>query len=89
MHSYLISNLSLTEMVRYASGDVLISFAGALPHRVSEWRVSNGDNTLEEGLTPGRIASVFFFPENSLHLLKNKLPMWGKSTAYGRYYKAV
>ena len=56
----MISNLSLTEMVRYASDDVLISFAGALPHHVSEWRVPDGDNILEEGLTPEHIASVFF-----------------------------
>ena len=89
MHSYLISNLSLTEMVRYAPGDVLISFAGALPHHISEWRVPDGDNTLEEGLTSECIASVFFFSENSLRLLKNKPPMCEKSTAYGRYYKTV
>ncbi|KAI1786784.1 hypothetical protein LXA43DRAFT_897322 [Ganoderma leucocontextum] len=73
---------------RYAPGDVLISFSGAFPHRVSEWSIPKGPQTLDEGLTPGRISTVMFFPQTSLRLLKDKPRHWRKDTAFGSYYES-
>ncbi|KAI1786781.1 hypothetical protein LXA43DRAFT_1085283 [Ganoderma leucocontextum] len=73
---------------RYAPGDVLISFSGAFPHRVSEWSIPKGPQTLDEGLTPGHISTVMFFPQTSLRLLKDKPRHWRKDTAFGSYYES-
>ena len=73
-------------MSRYAPGDVLISFSGALPHRVSEWKVPKNSRFLDDGLTPGRISTVMFFPKTSLTLLEDCPPRWGLDTAFGEYY---
>jgi hypothetical protein len=35
-------------------------------------------------LTPGRISTVFFFPEASYEILKDKEKDWGKKTNYGK-----
>ena len=57
-----------------------------IPHRVSEWTVPP-DHNLDQGLTPGRISTVMFFPENSLALLEGKPPRWGIDTAYGTHFR--
>ena len=66
---------------------MLISFSGAIPHRVSEWNIPQGPHDLPQGLTPGRISTVMFFPENSLALLEGKPPRWGIDTAYGTHFR--
>ena len=38
-----------------------------------------------EGVTPGRIGSVFFFPSHRIEVLENKEPGWGRKTDYGRW----
>lgn len=38
----------------------------------------------EENLTPGRIGTVMFFPQESYEILKDKPPGWGKATNFGR-----
>jgi hypothetical protein len=40
-----------------------------------------------ENVTPGRIGNVFFFPAPSFELLKDKPPLWGQVTGFGRYEK--
>lgn len=42
-----------------------------------------------EKITPGRIGNVFFFPSESFKVLKDKPPLWGQVTAFGRYEKFV
>jgi hypothetical protein len=37
-----------------------------------------------ENITPGRIGTVFFFPEASYEILKDKRRNWGYETAFGR-----
>jgi hypothetical protein len=37
--------------------------------------------------TPGRIATVFFFPEPSYQILKEKPAGWGVKTNYGWWSK--
>jgi hypothetical protein len=37
-----------------------------------------------EKITPGRIGTVFFFPRNSLEILKGKPARWGYETAFGK-----
>jgi hypothetical protein len=38
-----------------------------------------------DDLTPGRIGTVFFFPEPSFEILKDKPAGWGALTDYGRW----
>lgn len=38
----------------------------------------------EENLTPGRIGTVMFFPQESYEILKDKPAGWGKATNFGR-----
>ena len=38
----------------------------------------------QQAITPGRIGSVFFFPEASYDILKDKRPGWGYQTAFGK-----
>ena len=77
----------LTFLFRYVPGDVLISFLGALAHCVSQWKIPNDCSSLNDGLTPGRIATVIFFSKSSLHLLKGKPFKWRNNTTFETYYK--
>ena len=38
----------------------------------------------QQAITPGRIGSVFFFPEASYKILEDKSPGWGYQTAFGK-----
>lgn len=67
----------------YGAGDVIISFSDSLAHRVSSWRDS-GKMSPQKHLTPGRIATVFFFPKVSLKLLQGKEEGWGLKTNFGK-----
>jgi hypothetical protein len=40
-------------------------------------------------LTPGRISTVFFFPEASYELLCDKEAGWGPQTNYGRWTQRI
>jgi hypothetical protein len=40
-----------------------------------------------QNITPGRIGSVFFFPEASFKILENKPLGWGQKTGFGKYEK--
>ena len=61
---------------------MILSYAGKLAHKVEYWQPTRGGS---DGLTPGRIGTVFFFPKHSLDILKDKPPSWGLDTGYGRY----
>jgi hypothetical protein len=55
--------------------------AGALYHSIGEWTPAPGVS--EDGLTPGRIGNVWFFPHSSYEVLKNKPANWALKTAGG------
>jgi hypothetical protein len=38
----------------------------------------------QQAITPGRIGSVFFFPDASYKILEDKRPGWGFQTAFGK-----
>lgn len=54
-------------------------------HRVAKWEPT--DHTHLEELTPGRIGSGLFFPQENYNILKDKEPGWGKDTGYGEWEK--
>ncbi|TFK65352.1 hypothetical protein BDN72DRAFT_773420 [Pluteus cervinus] len=66
----------------YNPGDVILSYAGRLSHKVTTWKPTA---YYPAGITPGRIGTVFFFPKHSLQKLCGKPPGWGLDTGYGRY----
>jgi hypothetical protein len=81
---------SLLISVRYEPGSICLFYAGILFHKVARWTPKV--QTLEqqaENVTPGRIGNVFFFPAPSFELLKDKPPLWGQVTGFGRYEKFV
>jgi hypothetical protein len=70
---------------RYEPGAVCIFYASILYHKVAHFKP-----TLQvlvrkdEGITPGRIGTVMFFPEASKNLLKGKEKGWGRKTNFGK-----
>ena len=79
-----------TTSVSYERGSVCLFYAGILFHKVARWTATV--QTLEqqaENVTPGRIGNVFFFPTPSFEVLKDKPPLWGQVTSFGRYEKFV
>lgn len=67
-------------------------FSSTIYHKVAPF--SPLPQTMEQSdqnITPGRIGSVFFFPRNSLSILKGKPRRWGYKTAFGKnehlYYR--
>jgi hypothetical protein len=61
-----------------------ISFSSLLGHWVAPWRPKVQTVEMqEEGITPGRIGTVFFFPKDSLQNLVGKAPNWAATTALG------
>ncbi|KAJ7809628.1 hypothetical protein B0H14DRAFT_2524617 [Mycena olivaceomarginata] len=76
--------LVFPDFAQYAPGDLCLCFAGALYHGVEEWEPLPVDeeDTLNN-ITPGRISTVFFFPEKSLATLEDKAAGWGRDTAGG------
>ena len=69
-------------LLSYGPGDVIISFADQLAHRVSRWtpepskvKCDDTDETPAQ-LTPGRVGSVFYTHKNVLEYLKDKKPDW-------------
>jgi len=76
--------------VSYERGSICIFYAGIFFHKVAHW--TPAVQTVEqqaENVTPGRIGNVFFFPTPSFEILKDKPPLWGQVTNFGRYEKFV
>ncbi|KAK7018053.1 hypothetical protein VNI00_018426 [Paramarasmius palmivorus] len=57
--------------------------ASRLFHTVGEW--SALPMKLSDTTTPGRVGTVFYFPQTSLDILKDKPPQWAINTAFGRF----
>lgn len=55
---------------RYRCGDIVLFESSALYHSVGAWKPSVG---VREGITPGRIGHVFFFPKKSLQNLEDSV----------------
>lgn len=69
----------------YDPGHVCIFFSSTLYHKVAHF--SPTLQTVEHkksNLTPGRIGSVFFFPQESYQILNGKPANWGLETSFGR-----
>ena len=62
--------------------------AGHLFHSVAPWK-SNKLDEKESDFTPGRIGHVFFFPEKSYLLLKDKPKNWSIKTNGGFLKKII
>jgi hypothetical protein len=59
--------------------------SGALYHCISKWwPAAVPEEVANQNITPGRISTVFFFPETSLHFLEGKPRLWSKSTMGGK-----
>jgi hypothetical protein len=70
---------------RYEPGHVCIFFSSNLYHKVATFHPKPQTvSQQKEDITPGRIGSVFFFPEPSYAELKDKRPGWAYQTAFGR-----
>ncbi|KAG2109525.1 hypothetical protein DEU56DRAFT_920321 [Suillus clintonianus] len=65
----------------YRPGEVIILMAGALYHSIGEWTPAPGVS--KDGLTPGRIGNVWFFPHSSYEVLKDKPANWALQSAGG------
>ncbi|KAG1787192.1 uncharacterized protein HD556DRAFT_1213036, partial [Suillus plorans] len=65
----------------YRPGEVIILMAGALYHAIGNW--SPGEGVSEEGITPGRVGNVWFFPRSSYEVLKDKPSGWAVDQAGG------
>ncbi|KAJ8083275.1 hypothetical protein PM082_009147 [Marasmius tenuissimus] len=66
----------------YKPGTVIVFRASKIFHTVGHWEAL--PMTMEDGITPGRIGTVFFFPESSLDEPQGKEPGWALKTNYGR-----
>lgn len=72
-------------LYRYAPGDFCIFFSSDIYHKVAPFiPLPQAPEQAAHNITPGRIGSVFFFPKNSLRILKGKPRRWGYTTAFGR-----
>jgi hypothetical protein len=70
---------------RYGPGSVCIFYSSAIFHKVSTFfPLAQTVDQSSEAITPGRIGSVFFFPKDSLDILKGKPKNWGRETNFGR-----
>ncbi|KAF8240877.1 hypothetical protein L208DRAFT_1230812, partial [Tricholoma matsutake] len=67
----------------YHPGHICLFLSADIFHKVAQWTPDCMQSQVE--LTPGRIGSVFFFPEKSFELLCNKPAGWGKRTGYGAW----
>ena len=74
-----------THVIRYAPGDICIFFSSAIYHKVERFvpKVQTQEES-NQNITPGRIGTVFFFPEASFEILQDKNEGWGYKTAFGR-----
>lgn len=74
----------LTVLCRYAAGDVIIFYSSQIYHKVDTFTPLPQTKDMEnQHITPGRIGTVFFFPKESLDILKGKSRRWGALTGFG------
>lgn len=72
----------------YESGSICLFYSAYLYHKVDHWTpVAQTLAQQAQNITPGRIGSVFFFPQASFEILENKPPEWGQKTGFGKYEK--
>jgi hypothetical protein len=70
----------------YLPGDVCIFFSSRIVHKVETFiPLPQTPDEASQGITPGRIGTVLFFPKDTLELLRGKGPEWAVKTAHGRY----
>ncbi|KAF8677824.1 hypothetical protein AX14_004777 [Amanita brunnescens Koide BX004] len=69
----------------YKSGDVCLFESSHIWHKVAPFSPTPHDPNRKDGLTPGRISTVFFFPEASYDILKDKPKGWADATNHGRW----
>lgn len=70
----------------YLPGDVCIFLSSRIVHKVETfYPLPQTPEEAMQGITPGRIGTVLFFPKPTLELLKGKGPGWAVRTAHGRY----
>lgn len=82
---YSIIKFISADTKRYEPGAVCIFHASILYHKVAEFKPTLQTLAMkEEGITPGRIGTVMFFPEASRNLLKGKEKNWGRQTNFGK-----
>jgi hypothetical protein len=67
---------------RYQPGDVLIFRSSALFHGVTEWWPEGDISSL--GVTPGRVAHVFYTKQVTIERLHGKQEGWGYATNVGK-----
>jgi hypothetical protein len=59
-------------------------FSSALYHKVDQFLPTIQTVKMKkEQVTPGRVGTVFFFPKDSLQILKGKPSGWAVKTAFG------
>ena len=59
-------------------------FSSYIGHLVDEYTPQTQTLEMKEkNIRPGRIGTVFFCPEYSVKILKDKPPKWGVETAFG------
>ncbi|KAK1230754.1 hypothetical protein PQX77_006146 [Marasmius sp. AFHP31] len=66
----------------YKPGTVIAFRASKIFHTIGKWEALPMKAT--DGISPGRIGTVFYFPESSLKEMRDKEPGWALSTNYGR-----
>ncbi|KAJ7148979.1 hypothetical protein C8R43DRAFT_888284 [Mycena crocata] len=68
----------------YRSGDICIALSADLYHEVEEWEpIPSPPEHRDHGVTPGRIATVFFHPKKSSLTLLGKGRDWATRSAGG------
>jgi hypothetical protein len=75
----------VSSSIRYSPGDFCIFFSSDIYHKVAPFTpLPQTADQAADNITPGRIGSVFFFPKNSLAILRGKPKRWAYRTAFGR-----
>ncbi|KAF9003692.1 hypothetical protein BDQ17DRAFT_1326062 [Cyathus striatus] len=72
--------------LKYKPGSVCIFYSSTIYHEVLPFTPNVQTKQMQDdGITPGRIGSVFFFPEGSMEVLEGKEENWAAETAFGRF----
>ncbi|KAJ7201413.1 hypothetical protein GGX14DRAFT_371243, partial [Mycena pura] len=75
---------SLGKAIKYAPGDLCITYGSALYHGVQKWEpLAVKKEDALNNITARHISTVFFFPEKSLIMLENQPDDWSRDTAGG------
>jgi hypothetical protein len=72
-------------VTRYKAGHVCIFYSSTIFHKVAKFEpLPQTESQGQQKITPGRIGSVFFFPQASYEILEGKPPQWRYRTAFGK-----